>query len=333
MASISITACSFYLRKTNSKTTKDVYNLNDVLSIKRENGKIDTYENCAFLFKDFFKRYAEINIDEMKMQSFQCIQEEFGVIDQSDYKVYYTKICSGDYGSTSDIININSKELRYKKTVDDIDIKPFYIFVVIPKDNSKIKIQKGMLIFQNIGPYGIKTVTTTKMQEYFSYKYGISIQCNCIAPKLFIERVLKKNKLNRISLIKNYKSKDKADNIAKGYGTEIRELCNLDLSENQFNKLIESIKYASEGKYNLFEFEQTNYHNAKIQVKIGNHVKTINVHNLDRLSIIEDIPDEIKGLDGNPDKNKLIEYIEKTILDYLSEMVLTVDRKELYYDE
>ena len=107
----------------------------------------------------------------------------------------------------------------------------------------------------------------------------------------------------------------------------------MDLSENQFNKLIESIKYASEGKYNLFEFEQTNYHNAKIQVKIGNHVKTINVHNLDRLSIIEDIPDEIKGLDGNPDKNKLIEYIEKTILDYLSEMVLTVDRKELYYDE
>lgn len=333
LASISITACSFYLRKKNSRTTRDVYNLNDSFTITTEDGEVKTYSDYSIIFKDFFESHTMIQIDSVKQQSFQCEYEPNPIVDNEEYKLFCAKIHSGDYGSSSEIIDSNTKESRYKKKVDDIDVKPFYIFLVIPKDNKKIKVQKGMLIFQNVGPYGIKTITTTKMQDYFSNNFDISIQCNCISPKLFIEKVLKKNKLNKICLIKNYKSNDKADNLSKGYGTEVRVLSNLELSDNQFAKLMESIKYASGGKYNLFEFEHISYHNAKIQVKIGEHVKTINVHNIDRLSIIEEIPDDIKSIDGHPDKTKLIDYVKNTIDDYISEMVLTVEERELNYDE
>lgn len=333
MASISITACSFYLRKKNSRTTSDVYNLNDSFTITTEEGEVKTYSDYSILFKDFFESHTMIQIDEVKQQSFQCEYETAPIIDNEEYNVYCAKIHSGDYGSSSEIINVDTKETKYQKSVDDIDVKPFFVFIVIPKDNDKIKVQKGMLIFQNIGPYGIKTITTTKMQDHFSNNFGISIQCNCIAPKLFIERVLKKNKLNKICLIKNYKSNDIADNLSKGYGTEVRVLSNLDLSENQFKKLMESIKYASGGKYNLFEFEHTLYHNAKVQVKIGEHVKTINVHNIDRLSIVEEVPDDIKSINGHPDKTKLTNYVKNTIDDYLSEMVLTIGERDLNYDK
>lgn len=333
LASISITACSFYLRKKNSRTTRDVYNLNDSFTITTENGEVKSYSDYSIIFKEFLESHTMIQIDSVKQQSFQCEYEPNPIVDNEEYKVFCAKIHSGDYGSSSEIINSDTKEIKYKKSVNDIDVKPFFIFIVIPKDNDKIKAQKGMLIFQNIGPYGIKTITTAKMQDYFSNNFGISIQCNCIAPKLFIEKVLKKNKLNKICLIKNYKSNDKADNLSKGYGTEVRVLSNLDLSENQFEKLMESIKYASGGKNNLFEFEHTSYHNAKIQVNIGEHVKTINVHNIDRLSIIEEIPDDIKSINGHPDKNKLIDYVKNTIEDYLSEMVLTVGERDLNNDE
>lgn len=333
MANLSITACSFYLRKKNSRTTRDVYNLNDSFTITTDDGKVKEYFDYSIIFKEFFLSHTVIQIDEVKQQSFQCEYKEDPIVDNKEYKVYCAKIYSGDYGSSSEIINSNTKEIKYKKSVDDIDVKPFFIFLVIPKDNNRIKVQKGMLIFQNIGPYGIKTITTAKMQDYFSNNFDISIQCNCISSKLFIERVLKKNKLNKISLIKNYKSNDKADNLSKGYGTEVRVLSNLDLSENQFANLMKSIKYASGGKYNLFEFEHIPYHNAKIQVNIGEHVKTINVHNIDRLSIIEEIPDDIKSIDGHPDKNKLIDYVKNTIEDYLSEMVLTIGERELNDDE
>lgn len=117
-----------------------------------------------------------------------------------------------------------------------------------------------------------------------------------------------------------------------GYGAESRVLSNLNFSEKQFDKLKDSIKYASGGKYNLFEFEHNYYTNAKIQVKIGKHVKTINVHNIDRLSIIEEIPYDIKSVNGHPDKTKLIDYVKKTVDDYLSEMVLTVGERDLDYD-
>ena len=333
LAIISITACSFYLRKKNSKTPRDVYNLNDSFTITTENGEVKSYSDYSIIFKEFLESHTMIQIDSVKQQSFQCEYEPNPIVDNEEYKVFCAKIHSGDYGSSSEIINSDTKEIKYKKSVNDIDVKPFFIFIVIPKDNDKIKAQKGMLIFQNIGPYGIKTITTAKMQDYFSNNFGISIQCNCIAPKLFIEKVLKKNKLNKICLIKNYKSNDKADNLSKGYGTEVRVLSNLDLSENQFEKLMESIKYASGGKNNLFEFEHISYHNAKIQVNIGEHVKTINVHNIDRLSIIEEIPDDIKSINGHPDRNKLIDYVKNTIEDYLSEMVLTVGERDLNNDE
>lgn len=332
MSSISITACSFYLRRKNTKTIKGIYNLNDPISLPNSSGLETTYPNIFIIFKNFFERYKLMEIDDEKQQSYKCEFNEKDRIETNDYIVYCARVYSGDYGSTSDIINLQTKKIKYQKKIDDIDVKPFYIFIVIPKDSQEKKVQKGMLIFQNIGPYGIKTITTEQMQDFFSQQYNISIQCNCIASKLFIERILRKDKVKKLYLIKNYKSKDIADNISKGYGTEIRVLANLELNENQWQNIINSVKYASQGKYNLFEFEHKKYDNAKINVKVGEHERTINVHNIDKLSIIEDVPDEIKNKDGHPDKSKLIDYIKTVVEDYLSEMILKIEERD-FFDE
>ena len=45
--------------------------------------------------------------------------------------------------------------------------KRFYMFVVIPKDNVKVKVDKGMRIFQNIGVFGVKTITYEKNKPLF----------------------------------------------------------------------------------------------------------------------------------------------------------------------
>ncbi|MFR7604647.1 MAG: hypothetical protein ACLUV3_04625 [Oscillospiraceae bacterium] len=45
--------------------------------------------------------------------------------------------------------------------------KRFYMFVVIPKDNVKVKVDKGMMIFQNIGVFGVKTITYEKNKPLF----------------------------------------------------------------------------------------------------------------------------------------------------------------------
>lgn len=324
MTNISITACSFYLRTTNSKTNKGIYNLNDPFTL---NSTCEVYPDISIIFKNFFQKYKLIQINEENKQSYSCEFEEKDKIEDENFIAYCARIFSGEYGNTADIIDLETKTKQYIKRANDIEIRPFYIYVVFPKDSKTLKVQKGMLIFQNIGSYGIKTITTTQMQDFFSNEYNISIECNCIAPKLFIDRLLKKDKIKKISLIKNYKSNDIADNLSRGYGREIRVLTDLCLTESKWEKLFRSIKYASQGKYNLFDFEKHVYDDAKIVVTIGEHDRTIGVHNIDKLSIIELIPNELKGKDGHPEKLKLNNYIKDVINDYLNEMVLTIGER------
>lgn len=96
-------------------------------------------------------------------------------------------------------------------------------------------------------------------------------------------------------MVKNIKSSDNSDNVSKGYGSEIREIGNLYFTEKMWSRMMDKIRYVAGGRYNLFEFEQIEYDNLKVVVDIGGRTRKINLHNLENLSIIEAIPDEIKG--------------------------------------
>ena len=103
-------------------------------------------------------------------------------------------------------------------------------------------------------------------------------------------------------MIKNIKSVDSADNLSQGYGSEVREI----------------------GHLCLFEFEEIEYDNLKVIVDIGGRTRTINLHNLENLSIIEAIPDEIKMADGHPNLSLLLEHFTTVATEYLKEMVLHI---------
>lgn len=87
---------------------------------------------------------------------------------------------------------------------------------------------------------------------------------------------------------------------------------------------MDKIRYVAGGRYNLFEFEQVEYDNLKVIVDIGGRTRKINLHNLENLSIIEAIPDEIKMADGHPNLPMLLEYFTKVATEYLEEMVLHI---------
>ena len=74
----------------------------------------------------------------------------------------------------------------------------------------------------------------------------------------------------------------------------------------------------------MFEFENNSYDTLKVVVDIGGRNRTIDLHNLDNLSIIEAVPDEIRQADGHPDKEMLIEYFKQVASEYLEEMVLRI---------
>lgn len=325
MSKLSITVCSFCLRMTNSKNRNGVFNLNDELTIRNSNGVETHLSDCSQLFELFFENHSSLTSYADKEQSFQCFYNHKNCIETDTFKMIYVKINSGMYGSTSDIIDGNTKSLSYQKKASDIDVKPFYLAIVFPKDNKKVKVQKGMFIFQNIGQYGVKTITTGLMQDFFSNNFKISLNCMTVAPSLFIKKNLQRQNVTKFRMIKSFKSADIADNQSLGYGVEVREIGNLNFTESKWAQIKDNIRYAAGSKNNLFEFEHKKYDNLKIEVKIGDRKRTISIHNLENLSIIEDIPDNIKLLTGHPDEKLLMNYLMKVVAEYLEEMVLTIE--------
>ncbi len=322
---LSLTACSFYLKKTNSKGYTNIYALNKQYDIQRNGEKVCTLKDMAQLFPYFFKKYEVLYKDNNKQQSFSCEYNTSNYRETEDFKMIYAKIYSGTYGSASDILDGETQKVKYKKQASDIENKPFYLMIVFPKDSKQVSVQKGMFIFQNVGPFGIKTITTSLMQEFFSTEFGITLVCRTIAPELFVRKVIRNDNIKKLIMVKNVKSRDLSDNIGIGYGSEIREISGVKFSdENAWNRFMNAMRYVAGSRFHLFEFDNTSYDTLKVVVDIGGRQRKIDLHNLDRLSIIESIPDEIRMADGHPDVKMLIEYFTKVATEYLKEMVLEI---------
>lgn len=324
MFNLSLTACSFHLRKTNSRGNTKIFNLNMPLTLQKEDGTECYFQDLSEIFVQFFKTHESLVKDDNKQQSFRCEYNEDNILENDDFRMFYTRIYSGVYGSSSDIIDGNTQKVKYKKKSSDIDTRPFYLMVVFPKDSERVVVQKGLFIFQNVGQFGVKTITTTLMQEFFSNEFHITLKCNTISPDLFVKKIIRQDNIKKLVMVKNIKSSDTSDNVRKGYGSEIREIGNLYFTEKMWSRMMDKIRYVAGGRYNLFEFEQIEYDNLKVVVDIGGRTRKINLHNLENLSIIEAIPDEIKMADGHPNLKMLIEHFTKVATEYLEEMVLHI---------
>lgn len=324
MFNLSLTACSFYLKEMHSKGNGKVYNLNAALELKDDKGGCRHFSNAEELFISFFHCYGAMVKDDRREQSFKCEYVASSNKDTSDFKMLCLKIDSGIYGSSSDIVDGETQKVKYNKKASDIEIRPLYLMIILPKDNSKVVVQKGMFIFQNAGPFGVKTITTDLMREYFQKKFNLTLKCRTIAPELFINKVIKRENIKKLIMVKNLKSSDSADNIYQGYGAETREIKYLNFSDSKWEELMDKFRYVSGGRYNLFEFENEKYDNLKINVDVGGRNRTISLHNLENLSIIEGIPDEVRGEDGNARLELLVDYIQNVATEYLSEMVLQI---------
>lgn len=322
MANLSLTACSFHLKPT--KSQKKVFEINREIKVEKDE-QVITFENCSVIFKSFFGAYSNSISDDGKKKTFNCSFDETYQGETEGYIYMYALIKSGNYGSASEIKNIDTNEVVHKKKPNEAEEKPFYLFIVIPKDNTRVTVQKGMLLFQNVGPYGVKTITTEYMQKYFSENFGITIKCKTIAPDLFVKKILKKENISKIIMTKNHKSTDSSDKLSCGYGVETRMLSNLRLDESLWQKLSVRMNHFIKGKANLFEFEQHRYDDLRVEVMIGNKQRRINLNYIDNLSIIESIPDSILGLDGNPRKDLLVEHLKGVASEYLNEMVLQIN--------
>lgn len=126
----------------------------------------DLDENADFLsfFKDFVKSIDKNMLDdEEQKRSLQVTSTRF----TSNVRMISGIFESGEYGLESRIVNRKTRKQTYKKSVDDVDIKPFYFLLYMPQGSGK-----GLLVLQRTGGYGINTVVRKHLSQFFSERFG-----------------------------------------------------------------------------------------------------------------------------------------------------------------
>ena len=311
MNNLSLTACSIWLREKRPSKNKGVkiIGLNQkIVTEKKE------YSDFFDLLGDFCINYNNFipDLDEKKM--FKINSNDISIEENDSFRYTYIDIRSGGYGIEADILNTKTNEIAYKRKREDAEIIHYRVFFAVPKGND---VCKGIILFQNIGQYGIKTITTQYLSKYISETLNLYTTTGNICPQVFLKKLIEYDGISKIIYTRNIVSDDKSDIESIGYGKEQRIIANF----RNRDKWKEKIFSYFNGSNGIYEFDNIDYTGLKMVTSIYGRERTINIHNIDRLSIIEGIPEEVKDKKGSIDDEKLKEHFIKVTGEYLENMV------------
>ncbi len=317
---LGLRAYSFFIKKKNSSGHDKTYELNTPFSLVVQSGdeeKTLSYNNAIELFEEFVSNNDQIDDKEETKQLFSCTQLDAGVSETEKFRYFFFAINAGYYGYASDLVDRISLKAVYKKTKDQADVKRFYAMVVVPKDHPKSKTTRGLLFFQEIGVYGVKTITSRAIQSYFSNRLGLTFKTQNLAPDFYLKKIFDDGVLRKIKLGRNSVSRDPTDRLyGAGFGHEERVLTPLRVTKEIKDKL----KYVSEAKYNCYTFEGIDYPDVRMEISIGKRVRTINLHGIEELSVEEALPDKLLLADGTIDSEALKMHLIEVANEYIDHL-------------
>ena len=311
MISSGMLVCSFTIKKRFSRTG-DLYHLNERVQMQNHN-----YDDAVDVFTAFCRENERYTDDSASMKMFSIDQDSIKVFDQAAYKALAFTINSGNYGIESEITDRHTGIINYVVTEDDANIKKFKCLIYIPKDVAEHKVNKGILIFQTIASYGVKTLTCKQLKSFFSQN-DMTFETRSVSARSFFEQLIQKGLAHKITLIKNRVSPDKSDNMLITSGREERSYYRPQLKESFVSRLLDFVEDRQDD--DLFEINDDEYEDVKVTFKIGNSYRTVSVSDLDRFSVVEEFPPHVFD-DGGFNEQKVVNHMIDTACTYSQKMI------------
>lgn len=245
---------------------------------------------------------------------FKVETENINVEENEKFRYTYIDINSGGYGIEANIVNTKTNKILYTRKKEHAETIHFRVFFAVPKGDDTCK---GIIIFQNIGQYGIKTITTDYLRKFINDELNLYTTTGNICPQVFVKKLLDNDGLMKIIYTRNNISNDKSDTDTMGYGKEERIIAGF----SNVKKWKEKISGYFNGTSRVYEFEDIDYSGVKFVTSIYGRTRTININNINNLSIIEGIPDEVTNSFGDIDDEKLKKHFIEVTKEYLEHMV------------
>lgn len=212
--------CSFNLKQRFSRGEENVYPLNQQYELKLENETL-RIEDAAKFFQIFCQENSKFTDDTIKMKLFSVKENSFCKIVRDTYTAVSFVIKSGGYGVEGEITDRTSQVVTYHRKENESDVKEFLCVVYIPHDIGNLQIKKGILVFQSIGAYGVKTITTERLRDFFG-KFDLTFETRSVSIASFIEKLIQQGSLYKLTLIRERVSQNPADNMLIATGREER---------------------------------------------------------------------------------------------------------------
>ena len=307
--------CSFFVRKRFSREDGANYKLNHEYEA--------TVDDQDLKFKDIFGMFQSFCENSKEMIDNNKLQKVFLVKNQSvkeysteTYKAVSFIIRSGSYGVESDMTDRISQQVIHHRSENEADVKEFHCIAFVPKDVGGVTIEKGILVFESIASYGVKTITCKYLREHLA-QMGLTLETRSVSVSAFIEKLTKQGKLQRITVIKNHVSPNDADNMLITVGREEKSYINPQVHAEWLNKILRLFdRVDKEGICEIPDDED--FDDISFQFSIDGRMRTVRLRYLDRQSIVEDVPD---GVINRDDDTKLINYMIETADAYKDKMV------------
>ena len=311
--------CSFFVKERYGRDDSKVINLNNEIHIEQV-GNEETYNSIWKLFSDFFNNHLDLSDDESSMKLFSIARDSIKEFDTDSYHCASFIINSGSYVIEGKLTNRTTKEVKYNRTREDADVKQFHALIYIPKDADGIKVQKGILLFQSIGTFGVKTITTKQIKDYFAQK-GLTFETRSVSISVFLKRILEENRIKKVTLLKNCTSIDSSDNMLISTGREEKVYYSPKFKESFIQRIIDFV----DGKKDdtIFEINDNLYEDISISFNLSGRTRTAKLKDIDRFSLVEDIPDSIYN-NGNTNYDDIIRHMIGTAESYKEKMVFRI---------
>lgn len=284
-------------------------------------GDLNNNQDFFELVKNYFKSHKNAFIVLDRLNKSLKIESKYLNFSQNDRTICGILSC-GEYGLQSDIINIRTRDHKYTKETIDSDIKPYYLLIFIPDTYDK-----GLLILQRTGIFGIHGILKNHFEQYFKKSYSdLMIEFSPLILKDLARKFIEDGFIKELTLRRYNLPSDVIDKL--GLHEHSERIMSLELKlvakrrsslpyNNRVKKFIDNPNAVL---FDIPEFSNLGFdggHKTSIRTRLGNNVRTIDLAETGLIRPYYDIDQEVsKESTGHP----IFESINSITKDLLCEI-------------
>ena len=186
------------------------------------------------------------------------------------------------------------------------------------RNQDKFEVNKGVVLFEVIGQYGVKTLITNKLREFLSNSFHVIPFFYTVSTREAFEKLVEKGSFKKINLIKNEVSPNFSNMLGINCGKEVRTVAVASIREKK-NFVDKLLNFATSDK-EVYEIDDE-YDDISITIDMGGRTKTTSIKNFSSLYIVEELSKDVLDIDGEMIVQKIDDAMMQYANDYLYNIV------------